>query len=322
MPLFLVNPNDRQEEVLVTVFHLRRCSMHRSLLRLLGVLLLAVVLISPSNATTATTATVPSSLVPIPGPIDYGPCYYPGDALQTLDTNGRPVVPHPEDIREFCPDAVVNGIPEACRKYWMIQAKRLPFDNAVQTKNLYCPGNMFSAVLVDHTDGSATNEIQDGYNCGSLAINGNGVPRAAMYSDSVESEILRFMGVRFNDTKHDRRFWNKYSMYVTAEPTAAAMVQMVSLGIREVVYSVPMGELVYHGYSLVKIRAIDVLKQQPATYESPRSAVITTTLIGQVLRGEISQHFTWRFNSSIPCPGDCQSYKENSTRGLRCRISL
>ncbi len=264
-------------------------------------------------------------LLPVPGPIEYGPCRYPSDSLQTLGLNGRPRVPHPSEIREFCPDAIVNGVPEECRKYWMIQARRLPFDSAVQTKNLYCPGNMFAAVLVDHTDGSSNNQILDGYNCGSMAINSNNVPAPSSAAESVESEVLRFMWGRFNETKMDRRFWNKYTMYLTAEPSAAATSQMVALGIREIVYSVPMGELVYHGYPLVKLRAVDVLQSQPTHYENVRTNtridVITTTLIGQVQRIDISPYFTWRYNSSMPCPGSCQAYKENSIRGLRCRIS-
>jgi hypothetical protein len=260
-------------------------------------------------------------ILPIPGPIEYGPCRYPSDSLQALGSNGRPKVLHPSEIREFCPDAVVNGVPEECRKYWMVQARRLPFDSAVRTKNLHCPGSMFSAVLVDHTDGSSNNQVLDGYNCGSMAIDSNSVPVPSSAAETVESELLRFMWNRFNETKMDRRFWNKFTMYLTAEPSAAATIQMIALGIREIVYSVPIGELAYHGYPVVKIRAAAALQYQPTQYENSRANVLTTTLIGQVLRSDISQLFTWRYNASEPCPGGCQAFKENSVRGLRCRIS-
>jgi len=276
-------------------------------------------------------------LPPTSGGIYYGPCHYPTDAMKNRRTNlvaqtGQSTsgfVPYetsldnPLEIKEFCPDAVVNGVPEVCRTHWINRARDLQFNGAVNTANLHCPASMFAAVLVDHSDSSSANEAVDGVNCGVLIESSNGKIQAGpTYADSPESEIIRLLSTRFSQSHiNNRLLLNKFSMYSTAEPSSAVISQMVNVGIREVIYGVRIGELVEFGYPIVAIRALDILRRQPTHQVNRRLSkqALTNTLIGQVSHDSLVAHFRWLYNDTAPCPGPCQPYTGTSVHGYRCR---
>lgn len=274
----------------------------------------------------ATSVQCVSLLPPVSGGLKYGPCHYPSDS--TVETGGPRAQPNqgvedPSTLREFCPNAVVNGITEACRVHWINRARDLQFNGAVNTANLHCPLSMYAAVLVDHTDGSPLNEVVDGVNCGVLVAFSNGKAMAGpTLADSPESEIIRELASRFTVAQITNRiFWNKFTMYSTAEPSAAVASQLVNVGIGGIVYGIRTGELLEFGYPVVAIRSLDILQRQP-TYQLTRRSTktaLTTVLIGQVGRDSLAVHFGWPYNDTMPCPEPCQPYRGNSAHGYRCR---
>lgn len=267
-------------------------------------------------------------LPPTSGKLFYGACHYPSDSdpARINLRRSRFTAADLQDLVEYCPDAVVNTVPTLCRNYWVRQALEKQFASASGTPNNHCPYSMFAAALVDHTDGSTTGantHIVEGVNCGTLIEMSNGaVKQGVSASDSVESEVIRRVAERFPAQADDRRFWNKFTVYSTAEPTPAATAQLVAVGVREIVYGIRSGQLEELGYPRFALRTLDILRRQSPVQDPARQAqVATTALIGQVLNADMYPFFQWQHNETNACPKPCVRYKNASERGYQCRLT-
>lgn len=291
-------------------------------------------MVGKANASSSIYASSLELLSPIAGNLEYPPCYYPGDKdpnnhlfVQTTSANGRSRLTglgqentgrNYSVMHEYCPDAVVNGIAKQCREYWMRKTIDIPTSEAAQTPNHQCPESFFSALIVDHSDGSRTNHVIDGSNCGSMsARSGGSIKTSPMNANSAVMDVIKELRDRFSNQGARREFWNKFTIYLPAEPTALATELIADMGIREIIYSRRMGDLIEIGYPLIAETALNVLRKQ-----SPKQLIGTGVIMGQVLQAQTKEYYGWQFASGndFKCPGICERYPDNG-RGARCRAS-
>jgi len=273
-------------------------------------------------------------LPPIAGNLEYPPCSYPGDkdpnnhlfvqsAAAAVGSRGRIAGQDSTGrnysvMHEYCPDAIVNGISKQCREYWMRKTIDIPTSEAAQSANHQCPESFFSALVVDHSDGSRSNHVIDGSNCGSMTgRSGGSIKTSPMNANSAVMDVIKEVRERFSNQGLRREFWNKLTIYLPAEPTPLATELIADMGIREIVYSRRLGDLIEVGYPLLAETALNVLRKQ-----SPKQLLGTGVIMGQVLQAQTKEYYGWQFASGndFKCPGICERYPDNG-RGARCRAS-
>ncbi|KAJ7118813.1 cytidine deaminase-like protein [Mycena epipterygia] len=178
----------------------------------------------------------------------------------------------------------VGGIPYSKRVEYMRKTNAALF-----AQSGVCPFAAFGAIIVNHTSDEVVCEGAN-FRTGDPTIHGeisaiNACTAVLAAKNMTPTEIYAA--------------WSQLSIYTNAEscPMCASAIRWA--GFKEYVYGTTIEHNYNVGWGVMTISSYDIFQQ------SRQLPGFQTLMLGQILTNETDPLFSWQYNESYPCPGNC-----------------